>query len=84
LPLSLTVTSFQIYKYFISGQANALRVAFRHVWDRLSEQYGEMADTSYEVLQLYALVEYAQLKSPSNGAAIWSEIFSKLNKCYSL
>lgn len=57
-------------------QANALRVAFRHVWDRLSDQYGEMADTGYEVLQLYALVEYAQLKSPSNGAAIWSEIFS--------
>ncbi|KAM8718365.1 hypothetical protein ACLKA7_000178 [Drosophila subpalustris] len=57
-------------------QVNGLRAAFRQAWDRLSEQYGEMADTGYEVLQLWALVEYAQLKSPSNGAAIWSEILS--------
>ncbi|KAH8387346.1 hypothetical protein KR093_006497, partial [Drosophila rubida] len=57
-------------------QVTALRSTFRHVWDRLSEQYGEMADTSYEVLQLWALVEYAKLNSPLEGAAIWSEIFS--------
>ncbi|XP_034489711.1 RNA-binding protein 4F [Drosophila innubila] len=57
-------------------QVDALRAAFRRVWDRLSEQYGDLADTGYEVLQLWALVEYAQLKSPSNGADIWSEIFS--------
>ncbi|KAL7743774.1 hypothetical protein ACLKA6_016833 [Drosophila palustris] len=57
-------------------QVIGLRAAFRQAWDRLSEQYGEMADTGYEVLQLWALVEYAQLKSPSNGAAIWSEILS--------
>lgn len=63
-----------------------LRAAFRRTWDRLSEQYGELADTNYEVLQLWALVEYSQLNSPSNGAAIWGEILSESFKsrdfCY--
>ncbi|EDV91872.1 GH24363 [Drosophila grimshawi] len=57
-------------------QVDQLRVAFRVVWNRLSIQYGDQADTSYEVLQLWAAVEYAKLKSPSNGAAIWSEILN--------
>ncbi|XP_023162071.2 RNA-binding protein 4F isoform X1 [Drosophila hydei] len=57
-------------------QVNQLRDAFREVWDRLSELYGDLADTSYEVLQLWAQVEYAKLNNPENGAAIWCEIFN--------
>ncbi|XP_034106184.1 RNA-binding protein 4F [Drosophila albomicans] len=60
----------------VEQQVSALRAAFRQAWNRLSEKYGELADTGYEVLQLWALVEYATLKSPNEGAAIWSEIFS--------
>ncbi|KAH8396075.1 hypothetical protein KR222_002677, partial [Zaprionus bogoriensis] len=57
-------------------QVEDLRVAFRRTWDRLSEQYGELADTNYEVLQLWALVEYSHLSCPNSGATIWGEILS--------
>lgn len=67
--------------FVFQSQVADLRAAFRRTWDRLSEQYGELADTNYEVLQLWALVEYSQLNSPSNGAAIWGEILSEFIKC---
>ncbi|EDW62514.1 RNA-binding protein 4F isoform X1 [Drosophila virilis] len=57
-------------------QVKKLRAAFRQVWDRLSDLYGDQADTSYEVLQLWAQVEYAKLHSPDNGASIWCEILN--------
>ncbi|TDG43260.1 hypothetical protein AWZ03_010317 [Drosophila navojoa] len=57
-------------------EVKQLRNAFREVWDRLSELYGDLADTCFEVLQLWAQVEYAKLKSPDKGADIWCEIFS--------
>ncbi|KRG07408.1 RNA-binding protein 4F isoform X2 [Drosophila mojavensis] len=57
-------------------EVKQLRNTFREVWDRLSEIYGDLADTCFEVLQLWAQVEYAKLKSPDNGASIWCEIFS--------
>lgn len=50
------------------------------MWDRLSDLYGDQADTSYEVLQLWAQVEYAKLHSPDNGASIWCEILSEYLK----
>lgn len=64
----------------VSTQVEDLRNAFRRTWDRLSEQYGELADTNYEVLQLWALVEYSHLNCPSSGAAIWGEILSEYSK----
>lgn len=66
--------------FLFLSQVADLRAAFRRTWDRLSEQYGELADTNYEVLQLWALVEYSQLNSPINGAAIWGEILSEFIK----
>ncbi|XP_017009254.2 RNA-binding protein 4F [Drosophila takahashii] len=55
-------------------QAASLRAAFIRVWDELSAHYGDEADTRYEVLQLWAQVEYTHLASPANGAHIWRQI----------
>ncbi|KAH8367933.1 hypothetical protein KR084_004550, partial [Drosophila pseudotakahashii] len=55
-------------------QAAGLRAAFIRVWDELSAHYGDEADTRYEVLQLWAQVEYTHLASPANGSHIWRQI----------
>ncbi|XP_037724843.1 RNA-binding protein 4F [Drosophila subpulchrella] len=55
-------------------QAASLRAAFTSVWEELSSLYGDKADTRYEVLQLWAQVEYTHLASPSNGSHIWRQI----------
>ncbi|XP_017051921.1 RNA-binding protein 4F [Drosophila ficusphila] len=55
-------------------QAASLRAAFARVWEELSALYGDEADTRYEVLQLWAQVEYTHLSSPANGSDIWRQI----------
>ncbi|XP_039496669.1 RNA-binding protein 4F [Drosophila santomea] len=55
-------------------QAASLRAAFNRVWEELSALYGDEADTRYEVLQLWAQVEYTHLASPANGWHIWRQI----------
>ncbi|KAI8035414.1 hypothetical protein M5D96_011757 [Drosophila gunungcola] len=55
-------------------QAASLRAAFARVWEELSAVYGDEADTRYEVLQLWAQVEYTHLASPANGSHIWRQI----------
>ncbi|XP_017065975.1 RNA-binding protein 4F [Drosophila eugracilis] len=55
-------------------QATSLRAAFNRVWEELSALYGDEADTRYEVLQLWAQVEYTHLASPANGSHIWRQI----------
>ncbi|KAH8245516.1 hypothetical protein KR032_011216, partial [Drosophila birchii] len=56
------------------SQATNLRAAFFKIWEDLSEVYGDQADTSYEVLQLWAQVEYTHLGNPANGSNIWRQI----------
>lgn len=58
-------------------QAASLRGAFFRIWDELSSLYGDQADTRYEVLQLWAQVEYTHLGSPTNGSTIWRQIMGK-------
>lgn len=55
-------------------QVASLRAAFNHAWEELTVLYGDQADTRYEVLQLWAQVEYTQLGSPDNGREIWRQI----------
>ncbi|XP_016961353.1 RNA-binding protein 4F [Drosophila biarmipes] len=55
-------------------QAASLRAAFNSVWEELSSLYGDKADIRYEVLQLWAQVEYTHLASPANGSHIWRQI----------
>ncbi|KAH8262101.1 hypothetical protein KR038_004089, partial [Drosophila bunnanda] len=55
-------------------EATSLRAAFLKTWEDLSELYGDQADTSYEILQLWAQVEYTHLKSPANGTKVWRQI----------
>ncbi|XP_020800703.1 RNA-binding protein 4F [Drosophila serrata] len=57
-----------------ASQVTSLREAFFKSWEDLSELYGDQADTSYEILQLWAQVEYSHLRSPSNGYNIWRQI----------
>ncbi|XP_016983349.1 uncharacterized protein LOC108047610 [Drosophila rhopaloa] len=57
-----------------NAQVIGLRAAFNSVWEELSNLYGDKADTSYEVLQLWAQVEYAHLGSPDNAMHIWHQI----------
>jgi len=58
-------------------QAASLRAAFNSVWEELSSLYGDKADTRYEVLQLWAQVEYTHLASPVNGSHIWRQIMGE-------
>ncbi|KAH8287015.1 hypothetical protein KR054_000574, partial [Drosophila jambulina] len=55
-------------------QATSLRAAFFRIWEELSALYGDQADSRYEVLQLWAQVEYSHLGSPANGSNIWRQI----------
>ncbi|KAH8304423.1 hypothetical protein KR059_009102, partial [Drosophila kikkawai] len=55
-------------------QKSSLRAAFLKVWEDLSALYGEQADTRYEILQLWAQVEYAHLASPIHANTIWRQI----------
>ncbi|XP_033170171.1 RNA-binding protein 4F isoform X1 [Drosophila mauritiana] len=55
-------------------QVASLRGAFNHAWEELTVLYGDQADTRYEVLQLWAQVEYTHLASPDNGREIWRQI----------
>ncbi|KAH8339663.1 hypothetical protein KR074_001962, partial [Drosophila pseudoananassae] len=57
-------------------QIASLREAFQKAWEELSEWYGDQADTSYEILQLWAQVEYSKLRSPENGEFIWRQILA--------
>jgi len=45
--------------------------------NELSSLYGDKADTRYEVLQLWAQVEYTHLASPVNGSHIWRQIMGE-------
>jgi len=58
-------------------QVASLRAAFNHAWEELTVLYGDQADTRYEVLQLWAQVEYTQLGSPDNGREIWRQIMGE-------
>ncbi|EDV34468.1 uncharacterized protein Dana_GF20948, isoform B [Drosophila ananassae] len=55
-------------------QTASLRDAFQKAWIELSSWYGDLADTRYEIMQLWAQVEYTHLASPANGALIWRQI----------
>ncbi|XP_032581162.1 RNA-binding protein 4F isoform X1 [Drosophila sechellia] len=55
-------------------QVASLRGAFNHAWEELTVLYGDEADTRYEVLQLWAQVEYTHLANPDNGREIWRQI----------
>ncbi|XP_039153914.1 RNA-binding protein 4F isoform X1 [Drosophila simulans] len=55
-------------------QVASLRGAFNHAWEDLTVVYGDEADTRYEVLQLWAQVEYTHLANPDNGREIWRQI----------
>ncbi|XP_022227503.2 LOW QUALITY PROTEIN: RNA-binding protein 4F [Drosophila obscura] len=57
-------------------QCTQLRQRFDGAWNILSDLYGEKADTSYEVLQLYAQVEYSKLLNPALGYKVWEYIMS--------
>ncbi|KAH8236208.1 hypothetical protein KR026_008881, partial [Drosophila bipectinata] len=57
-------------------QVASLREAFQKAWDDLSAWYGDQADTRYEILQLWAQVEYSKLSSPENGEFIWRQILA--------
>ncbi|KAH8409033.1 hypothetical protein KR009_005612 [Drosophila setifemur] len=52
----------------------SLRAAFQKCWDDLSASYGDQADTRYEIMQLWAQVEYSRLSNPTSGALIWRQI----------
>ncbi|XP_030378770.1 RNA-binding protein 4F [Scaptodrosophila lebanonensis] len=61
-------------------QVTALRTSFQQVWDSLSLTYGDKADTNFEVLKLWAQVEYSHLKCPEQGNAIWRQILAYLSE----
>ncbi|EDW86222.1 uncharacterized protein Dwil_GK16926 [Drosophila willistoni] len=63
-------------------QANQVRAAFQSSWDILSDLYGDQADTSYEMLQLWAHVEYCLMASPAKAVEIWRQIMGYPGSSY--
>ncbi|SPP89281.1 RNA-binding protein 4F [Drosophila guanche] len=57
-------------------QCTEVRQKFDAAWNTLSDLYGEKADNSYEVLQLYAQVEYSKFLNPEQGYKVWEYIMS--------
>lgn len=60
--------------YSVDKEVEILRATFELAWDTLGRQFGVLADSSCEILQMWGRLEYGPLSDLLKGKELWTTV----------